>query len=116
VTKSNERSKVGLAKSKAQAVVPGSAVKVPAAIDEADLPGDLRTLVQSARQPIATAADSTQTLRRRRTMRKSKSDILDAVHETITGLSKAERTAFVKTAQTYQVQRPKSPSLDRPDH
>ncbi len=62
MTKSSEWSKVGLAKSKAKAVVPGSAVKVPAAIDEAALLGDLRTLVQSARQRIATAAYSTQTL------------------------------------------------------
>ena len=62
MTKSSERPKVGLAKSKAKAVVPGSAVKVPAAIDEAALLGDLRTLVQSARQRIATAAYSTQTL------------------------------------------------------
>ena len=62
MTKSSERPKAGLAKSKAQAVVPGSAVKVPAAINEAALLGDLRTLVQSARQRIATAAYSTQTL------------------------------------------------------
>ena len=62
MTKSIERPKAGLAKSKAKAVVPGSAVKVPAAIDEAALLGDLRTLVQSARQRIATAAYSTQTL------------------------------------------------------
>ena len=62
MTKSSERPKVGLAKSKAKAGVPGSAVKVPAAIDEAALLGDLRTLVQSARQRIATAAYSTQTL------------------------------------------------------
>jgi predicted nuclease of restriction endonuclease-like (RecB) superfamily len=62
VTKSSERPKVGLAKSKSKAVVPESAVKVPAAIDEAALLGDLRTLVQSARQQIATAAYSTQTL------------------------------------------------------
>ena len=62
MTKSSERPKVGLAKSKARAVTPGSAVKVPAAIDEAALLGDLRTLVQSARQRIATAAYSTQTL------------------------------------------------------
>ena len=62
MTKSSERPKVGLAKSKARAVVPGSAVKVPAAIDEAALLGDLRILVQSARQRIATAAYSTQTL------------------------------------------------------
>jgi predicted nuclease of restriction endonuclease-like (RecB) superfamily len=61
VTKSSERPKVGLATSKAKAGVPGSAVKVPAAIDEAALLGDLRTLVQSARQRIATAAYSTQT-------------------------------------------------------
>jgi hypothetical protein len=62
VTKSSERPKVGLAKSKARAVAPGSSVKVQAAIDEAALLGDLRTLVQSARQRIATAAYSTQTL------------------------------------------------------
>lgn len=62
MTKSNERSKVGLAKSKSKAGVPRSAVKVPAAIDEAALLGDLRTLVQLARQRIATAAYSTQTL------------------------------------------------------
>ncbi len=62
MTKSSQRPKVGLAKSKARAVAQGSAVKVPAAIDEAALLGDLRTLVQSARQRIATAAYSTQTL------------------------------------------------------
>ena len=62
MTKSSERLKVGLAKPKAKAVVPRSAVMVPAAIDEAALLGDLRTLVQSARQRIATAAISTQTL------------------------------------------------------
>ena len=62
MTKSSERPKVGLAKSKAKAVVPASAVKVPAAIDEAALLGDLRALVQSARRRIATAAFSTQTL------------------------------------------------------
>lgn len=62
MTKSSERPKVGLAKSNARAVVPGSAAKVPAAIDEAALLGDLHTLVQSARQRIATAAYSTQTL------------------------------------------------------
>lgn len=62
MTKSSERPKVRPAKSKARAVAPGSAVKVPAAIDEAALLGDLRTLVQSARQRIATAAFSTQTL------------------------------------------------------
>ncbi len=60
--KSSERPKAGLSKAKAKAVVPGSAVKVPAAIDKAALLGDLRTLVQSARQRIATAAYSTQTL------------------------------------------------------
>ena len=49
--KSNERPKAGLAKSKA-----------PIAIAEAALLGNLRTLVQSARQRIATAAYSTQTL------------------------------------------------------
>ena len=62
MTKSSERPKAVLTKSKARAVVPGFAVKVPAAIDEAALLGDLRTLVQSARQRIATAAYSTQTL------------------------------------------------------
>ena len=62
MTKSSERPKAGLAKLKARAVVPGSAVTVPAAIDEAALLGDLRTLVQAARQRIATAAYSTQTL------------------------------------------------------
>ena len=62
MTKSSERPKAGLTKSKTQAVVPGSAVKVPSAINEAALLGDLRTLVQSARQRIATAAYSTQTL------------------------------------------------------
>jgi predicted nuclease of restriction endonuclease-like (RecB) superfamily len=62
VTKSSEQPKVGLAKSKSKAVLPESAVKVPAAIDEAALLGDLRTLVQLARQRIATAAYSTQTL------------------------------------------------------
>ena len=60
--KSIERPKAGLAKSKAQAVVPVSAAKASIAIDEAALLGDLRTLVQSARQRIATAAYSTQTL------------------------------------------------------
>ena len=62
MTKSSERSKAGLAKSKAPGVVLGPAVKVPAAINEAALLGDLRTLVQSARQRIATAAYSAQTL------------------------------------------------------
>jgi predicted nuclease of restriction endonuclease-like (RecB) superfamily len=62
VTKSSERPKAVLTKSKARAVVLASAAKVPAAIDEAALLGDLRTLVQSARQRIATAAYSTQTL------------------------------------------------------
>ena len=62
MTKSSERPKAGPAKSKAQAVVPVSAVNLPAAINEAALLGDLRTLVQSARQRIATAAYSTQTL------------------------------------------------------
>ena len=62
MTKSSERPTVGLAKSKSKAAVPGPAVKVPATIDEAALLGDLRTLVQSARQRIATAAYSTQTL------------------------------------------------------
>ena len=62
MTKSSERPKAVLTKSTARAVVLASAVKVPAAIDEAALLGDLRTLVQSARQRIATAAYSTQTL------------------------------------------------------
>ena len=62
MTKSSERPKAVLTKSKALAVVPGSAPKGEAAIDEAALLGDLRTLVQSARQRIATAAYSTQTL------------------------------------------------------
>ena len=62
MTKSSDLPKAGLAKLKAKAVVPGSAVKVSVAIDEAALLGDLRTLVQSARQRIATAAYSTQTL------------------------------------------------------
>ncbi len=39
-----------------------AAAKAPGSIDEAALLGDLRTLVQSARQRIATAAYSTQTL------------------------------------------------------
>ena len=60
--KSIERSGRGLAKPRAQAVVPGSVAKVPAEIDEAALLGDLRTLVQSARQRIASAAYATQTL------------------------------------------------------
>ena len=62
MTKSSDLPKAGLAKLKAKAVVPGFAVKVSVAIDEAALLGDLRTLVQSARQRIATAAYSTQTL------------------------------------------------------
>ena len=37
-------------------------MKVPAVIDEAGLLDDVRTLVQSARQRIAIAAYSTQTL------------------------------------------------------
>ena len=57
-----EQPKAGLAKSKAQAVVPGSTAKSAIAIDEAALLGNLRTLVQSARQRIATAAYSIQTL------------------------------------------------------
>ena len=57
-----ERPERGLAKSRAQAVVPGSTATAPIVIDEAALLGDLRTLVQSARQRIATAAYSTQTL------------------------------------------------------
>lgn len=57
-----ERPEPCLTKSRTRAVVPRSAVKVPSAIDEAALLGDLRTLVQSARQRIATTAHSTQTL------------------------------------------------------
>ena len=57
-----EQPKAGLAKSKAQAVVPGSTAKAAIAIDEAALLGNLRTLVQSARQRIATAAYFIQTL------------------------------------------------------
>ena len=41
---------------------PVSAAKAPGPIDEAALLGDLRTLVQSARQRIATVANSTYTL------------------------------------------------------
>ena len=62
MTKSSERPNAVLTTSKARPVVPGSAVKVPAAINEAALLGDLRTLVQSAGQRIATAAYSTQTM------------------------------------------------------
>ena len=39
-----------------------SAAKAPAGIDEANLLSDLRTLIQSARQRIATVANSTYTL------------------------------------------------------
>lgn len=42
--------------------MPESVGRVPAEIDEAALLGDLRTLVQSARQRIATAAYATQTM------------------------------------------------------
>lgn len=42
--------------------MPESVSEVPAEIDEAALLGDLRTLVQSARQRIATAAFATQTM------------------------------------------------------
>jgi DUF1016 N-terminal domain len=41
---------------------PAQSAKVPGGIDEVALLGDLRTLVQAARQRIATAAYSTQTL------------------------------------------------------
>ena len=57
--KQPERSPV---KSRAQKVVPGAVAKMPVASDEAALLVDLRTLIQSARQRIATAAYSTQTL------------------------------------------------------
>ena len=60
--KTIERPSAVVTKSKVRAVVPGSALKVSAAIDEVALLGDLRTLVQSARQRIATAAYATQTL------------------------------------------------------
>ena len=49
-------------KSRTQKVVPGAVAKMPVASDEAALLVDLRTLIQSARQRIATAAYSTQTL------------------------------------------------------
>jgi predicted nuclease of restriction endonuclease-like (RecB) superfamily len=62
VKKSSEQPKAGLAKAKALVAVTGSAVKAPIAIDQAALLSDLRTLVQSARQRIATTAFSTQTL------------------------------------------------------
>ena len=57
-----ERPKAGVARSRTRAVLSGSDTKASAAVDEAALLGDLRTLVQSARQRIATAALSTQTL------------------------------------------------------
>ncbi|GCL65535.1 DUF1016 N-terminal domain-containing protein [Pseudaquabacterium pictum] len=62
MTKSSERPKAKLAQSKTRTVAPGSAAQLPAVIDETALLGDLRTLVQSARQRIAIAAYSTQTL------------------------------------------------------
>jgi predicted nuclease of restriction endonuclease-like (RecB) superfamily len=62
VKKPSEQPKAGRAKSKALVAVTGSAVKAPIAIDQAALLSDLRTLVQSARQRIATTAFSTQTL------------------------------------------------------
>lgn len=49
-------------RSRAQKVVPGTVANMPIASDEAALLVDLRTLIQSARQRIATAAYSTQTL------------------------------------------------------
>ena len=62
VTKSDGRPKASPVTSKGQVAVHGLTEKAPKAIDEAALLGDLRTLVQSARQRIATAAYSTQTL------------------------------------------------------
>jgi len=62
VKKLIERPKAGVARSRTRAVLSGSDTKASAAVDEAALLGDLRTLVQSARQRIATAALSTQTL------------------------------------------------------
>lgn len=52
----------GLVKSRDRKIVPGAVAKMPVASDEAALLVDLRTLIQSARQRIATAAYSTQTL------------------------------------------------------
>ena len=46
----------------AEPATPARSAKAPSHIDEAALLGDLRTLVQSARQRIATAAYSTQTM------------------------------------------------------
>jgi hypothetical protein len=43
-------------------LLPGAEAKAPAEVDQAALLGDLRALVQSARQRIAIAAYSTQTL------------------------------------------------------
>jgi hypothetical protein len=62
VKKSTERPGRGAAKPAIRAATPVPATKAPAAIDEAVLIGDLRTLVQAARQRIATVAYSTQTL------------------------------------------------------
>ena len=57
-----ERPGRGAAKPATRAATPVLAAKAPAVIDEATLLGDLRTLVQAARQRIATVAYSTQTL------------------------------------------------------
>jgi len=62
VKKSIKPPELGVAKARARAVAPGPATKVPVAINETALLGDLRTLIQSARQRIATAAYATQTL------------------------------------------------------
>ena len=50
------------ARSSAKSTKRVSAAKAPARIDEATLLADLRTLIQSARQRIATVANATQTL------------------------------------------------------
>jgi hypothetical protein len=51
-----------LARRTAKAATPARSAKAPSPIDEATLLGDLRTLVQSARQRIAAVAYSTQTM------------------------------------------------------
>ncbi|NOT56657.1 MAG: hypothetical protein HOP18_18825 [Deltaproteobacteria bacterium] len=56
----NPQKRSGRSSAKATALV--SATKAPARIDEATLLSDLRTLIQSARQRIATAVNSTYTL------------------------------------------------------
>lgn len=56
-----ERAGRGAAKPATRAATPVPAAKAPALSDEVALLGDLRTLVQAARQRIATVAYSTQT-------------------------------------------------------